>query len=654
MTFAQPLWLWLLAILPLLALLFLLNERRRALLLRQLVAARLADRLAGNLSVGRRRGRFALLLLGLGAAIVALAQPRYGFTWQEASRRGRDVLLAIDTSRSMLATDLAPNRLQRAKLAAQDLIAQLQGDRVGLIAFAGSSFLQAPLTADYSAVLTSLQELDTEIIPRGGTNLAGTIKSAQEAFGKGESDHRALIIFTDGEELDADGLKAAGEARDSIRIFTVGVGSADGALIPLPRAGGGTEFVQDSAGQFVKSRLDEDRLRKIAEATGGFYVRLLNGPAEMQQIIRDGLGAMTEKDIDAKVSRQPIERFQWPLGAALVCFAASLFVGERKRAARLATGARRATMAALLLATAVAEAKNSGVTAYDQEDYKGALETFSKQLERQPDSEALHFNHGAAAYKAGEYDRALESFARAVTSPDPGLRGRAEYNLGNTLYQRGSARKEKDAKLQEWRGALEHYEEALKVDAKDENATHNRDLVRKLIEELAQEPPPQQNQKKDQKKQDKKDQEKGDQKEKKDQEKQSGDEQKDGEKKDGEEQPSKEGKDGQPQSGEEKEEQQGGEKGDPKDQSKEGKKEPGEAREPGPKKEGEMQAAPQFEKEGQNAEAQEAADAQAAAAGKMTRQQAVELLESLKAQDDRVQLQERTEKRVPERAFRDW
>jgi Ca-activated chloride channel family protein len=600
-------------------------------------------------SVWRRRVRFLLLLLGLACAVVALAQPRYGFTWQESKRRGRDILLAIDTSRSMLATDLMPNRLQRAKLAAQDLIGQLGGDRVGVIAFAGTSFLQAPLTADYSAVLTSLQELDTEIIPQGGTNIADAIKAAEDAFGKGESDHRALIFFTDGEELDANGTAAAEKVRETIRIFTVGVGSADGALIPLPRTGGGTEFVQDNSGLFVKSRLDEDRLRKIAEATGGFYVRLLNGPAEMQQIIREGLGAMTEKDIDAKLSRQPIERYQWPLGAALALLAASMLLGERRRASRTVL-ARQVAAALLLLLPVIAEAKNSGVTAYEKEDFKGALETFAKQLKRKPDSEALHFNHGAAAYKEGEYDRALESFAKAVTTPDPQLRARAEYNLGNTLYQRGAAQKERDAKLQEWRGALQHYDEALKLAANDANAAHNREAVQKMIEELEKEPPQdQQQQQKDQQKQDKQNQDQKDQQEKQDGEKQEGEE-KDGEK---QEQQSSEGKDGKPQSGEKKEDQQGGEKGEKKEEKEGGEKGEPKEEKPAEKKEGELRSAPQYEKDGNEQAKEEAADAQAASEGKMTEKQAKALLESLKAEDDRVQLRI-IERQKTERALRDW
>ena len=247
------------------------------------MAARLRHRLAGNVSTAKRRWRFAILLLGLASVILSLTQPRFGYTWEETRRHGRDVLIAIDCSRSMLATDLSPNRLGRAKLAAQDLIGQIQGDRVGLIAFAGTSFLQAPLTADYGAVLDSLREIDTDIIPRGGTDIAAAIKEASDAFGKGESDNRCLILFTDGEELDEDGVKAAEAQNGAIRIFTVGLGSADGSLIPIPGPHGGSDFVKDDNGQFVKSRLDEDRLRKIAEVTGGFYVHLQNGLARYDQ-----------------------------------------------------------------------------------------------------------------------------------------------------------------------------------------------------------------------------------------------------------------------------------------------------------------------------------------------------------------------------------
>ena len=392
------------------------------------MAARLLDRLAGTVSLGRRRLRFALLLLGLAALIVSLAQPRYGYTWQESKRKGRDIIIAIDCSRSMLATDLTPNRLGRAKLAVQDLLEQLQGDRVGLIAFAGTAFLQAPLTIDYGAVLNSLSELDTNIIPRGGTNIAAARSPrADAAFGKGESDNRCLILFTDGEELEADAVEAASAEKDHMRIFTVGLGSADGSLIPIPGENGGTGFVKDEKGQIVKSRLDEDRLRKIAETTGGFYVHLQNGPAEMQQIVHAGLGQMKEKEIDTRMSRRPIERYEWPLSAALVLLVASTLIGERKRGSRRPplSVAASALVLVLLLIPRGAEAKNSGLEDYEREDYKGAMSEFDRQLQQQRESAALNFALGAAAYKAGDYPKALDAFSKATTftRPRPALLG---------------------------------------------------------------------------------------------------------------------------------------------------------------------------------------------------------------------------------------
>ena len=495
MSFAQPLWFWAFALLPVLIGIFLGSEVRRAKLIRQLVAARLLDRLAGNVSVGKRRVRFALLLLGMAAVIVSLAQPRYGFRWEESKRKGRDIILAIDVSKSMLATDLAPNRLARAKFAAQDLIGQLGGDRVGLIAFAGTAFLQAPLTADFSAVLNSLSEVDTEIIPRGGTNIAEAIRVATEAFGKGESENRALIIFTDGEELDADGLKAAETLDGAVKIFGVGIGTNDGSLIPLGTSG---EFVKDDAGQIVKSRLDEERLRKIAELTGGFYVHLLNGPAEMAQIVRDGLGRMTEKEIDTKTSRRPIERYQWPLSAGIALLALSMLLGERRR------GTIPAMLLALILpapqasavtwlATPGIEPYRAGETALRAGDQDGAqkhfgeaFEAFQQQVKRRPDSPEMQFNLGAAAYQLNRENEALEAFGQALLTPDPRLRASAEKNLGHTLFRSGEKKVEKDkpGAIKTWEGAVSHYEAALKIEPENREVQADRDYVRQRIEEL--------------------------------------------------------------------------------------------------------------------------------------------------------------------------
>jgi len=528
MTFGASYWLWALALLPVIAWLFIMNEQRRKALLQKIVAARLLDRLAGSMSPGKRRLRFGVLLLGLASIIASLAQPRIGYTWEESKRKGRDVLIAIDTSKSMLSNDVAPNRLARAKLAAQDLVGTLGGDRAGVIAFAGSTFLQAPLTIDYGAVIDSINDLDTNTIPLGGTNIAAVIDAAAKAFGKGESENRCLVLFTDGEELDADGVAAARRQTGNFRIFTVGVGTQAGAIIPVTSGEEGTSFVKDQEGQIVKSRLDENRLKEIAEATGGFYTHLQHGPEDMKKIVQDGLGKIKEHDIDARMSRHPIERYQWPLGFGILLIAISMLIKERRRMPVAAKAAKALKPAVALLTlwiglhSANALPVNEGLDLYNNKKYKESYNSFSGQLQRNPDSQALEFDSGAAAYKNGDYDKAIESFGRAIGSPKPTMRAKSEYNLGNALCLRGVKQESKESKLKDWNNALQHYDEALKIDPKNEDAKYNRDVVEKLIEELKKEPP----QSKDDKKQDK-DQKKDDQKDRKDKQDQQKQNQKD-------------------------------------------------------------------------------------------------------------------------------
>src|ERR1041384_4981200 len=333
MTFGAPEWLWGLLLIPLLLALFVRAERRGYRRLQEFVSARLLPQLAGTVNRPRRIIKFALQLLGLSLALLSLAQPRWGYTFQDIKRKGLDLLIAVDTSRSMLSNDVEPNRLERVKLAVQDLINGLQGDRVGLIAFAGRAFLQAPLTIDYDAAVEAINDLDTKTIPEGGTNISSAIALAMQSFGKSATGNRALIIFTDGEELSGDAVKMAKEAADAgVRIFTVGVGTPQGSLIPITGEDGQTAFVKDSAGQVVKSKLDDKRLREIAQATGGFYIHLESGPRTMQQVQTEGLAKMQAAEMDMRLSRRPIERYEWPLGAALIALALSILIPERRSA----------------------------------------------------------------------------------------------------------------------------------------------------------------------------------------------------------------------------------------------------------------------------------------------------------------------------------
>jgi Ca-activated chloride channel homolog len=506
MNFGALEWFWALLLIPLLAFLFLRAEQRRDRRLREFVSPRLLPELTGTVNRFRRAFKFLLLLLALSLAIAALAKPRWGYVYDEVKRKGLDLIFAVDTSRSMLSNDVSPDRLQRVKLAAQDLINELQGDRVGLIAFAGRAFLQAPLTIDYDAAVDAINDLDTKTIPEGGTNISDAINLAGQTFGKSAIGNRALIIFTDGEELSGDAVKTAKAAADAgVRIFTVGVGTSQGSLIPIAGENGGTSFVKDGKGQVVKSKLDEKRLREIAQETGGTYLHLENGPSTMKQLLAEGLSKMQAGDIDARTSRRPIERYHWPLSAALLALVSSLFISERRRVRSRTLAAGRspwpqrtlATAALILLSMSAAYGSAPGLDAYRDEKFNEAYDQFQKTLKDHPASRAtekIEFDSGAAAYKMKDYGKAMQAFSQALLSPDTSLQGKSHYNLGNTLYEHGDAQKSDEKKLTDWNNALQHYEETLKIDPQNKEAKENSEFVKKKIEELkkkrAQQPTP--------------------------------------------------------------------------------------------------------------------------------------------------------------------
>ena len=508
LTFGAPEWLWaLLLILPL-GWFFYQALRKREGLLSKILAPRLREQLAGRVSPLKRNLRMGFLLISLALIIVALAQPRFGYAQREIKSRGRDVIIGIDTSRSMLSTDTAPTRLGRAKLISQDLLNLLKGDRVGLIAFAGSAFLQAPLTLDKGAVLTSIQDLDTNTIPKGGTDIAAAIRMAIAAFGKGEGSSRVLVLMTDGEELDGSAIEAAKEAATvGIRIFTIGFGSASGSLIPIKTETGENDFVRDEQGNPVNSKLDAPRLTEIAKATGGFY--LPYGQDAAQLIYDKGILPIEAQENGTLTARKPIEQYAWPATAALILLSLWSVLGEGRRKG---TGFTMVLTLGLVLLPMSLHA--SGITDYQKGNYEGALKYFEDRLKSGSASPQVIFDAGAAAYKAGDYKKAAGYFSDAMTASDPKIRDAATYNLANSLVRTGEAAKEDDAKLSDWKNSLQHYEAVLKDAPGNTQAKENRDIVKKLIEDLKKqkEQKKQQDKKNDQKKdKDQKDQQKNDQ-----------------------------------------------------------------------------------------------------------------------------------------------
>jgi Ca-activated chloride channel homolog len=328
MTFGEPLWLFGLLLFPVLAGLIWYTDRGRQKRLEKLVAARLLPELADSVA---RLGRLIKRLLFQGALacfLMALARPQFGFVEQEFTKRGRDIVLAIDTSKSMLSTDVVPNRLTRAKLAAQDIIDAMRGNRFGLVAFAGASQVEAPLTLDYQTVSDAVNELSTKTVERGGTDITSAIQSAELVLGKSEDSYRAVVLLTDGEDLEEDSVAAAKEsARSGIRIFTVGIGTPEGSFIPI--GPGRDQYLRDRNGQVVRSRLDERRLKDIAQHTGGFYVHLDNGA--IARVIKEGLQKLSESNIDERSIRIPIERYRWPLLLGLTLLLLSALLSDRRR-----------------------------------------------------------------------------------------------------------------------------------------------------------------------------------------------------------------------------------------------------------------------------------------------------------------------------------
>jgi Ca-activated chloride channel homolog len=472
--FASPAWLPA-GLLSAIALLWLWRryDARQHAALAKFVSPHLRDQLTRSISVGRRRLQRGLFLGALVGLFVALAGPQVGFHWEQVSRRGNEIVFAIDTSRSMLTPDVKPNRLTRAKLAIDDFANKLDGDAVGIVAFAGTAFLACPLTLDYGAFHESLGAIDTNTIPRGGTNISIAIQSAQAALRRRPGSDKILILVTDGEDLEGKAFETAQAAAksDGIKIYTVGVGTAAGDLIPIPPEHGGG-FVKDETGAFVRSRLDEQGLKAIAGATGGFYVPLGTQAEGLELIFQNVLGSIAKHDLASRQQKIYIERYQWPLAASLAMLLSSLLVGSRRRGRAPLRAMAAAPLAILLLALWLRNVHAASVL-----DPKGPI---------------VDYNAGTAAYRAGQFPQAAQSFQQSITrspSSDPkrlAVQEDAYYNLGNTLYRAGQTTEKASPQetLQKWNDAVKAYDTALQMRADDADSKYNRDLVKRKIDAL--------------------------------------------------------------------------------------------------------------------------------------------------------------------------
>ena len=329
--FFEPVWL-LVGLLAVIAIVLLEigAHRRRREALRLFAAPHLLNALTGSVSTTRRLWKRLLLIGGVACVFIALARPHLFFRWQEEVRHGVDILFAVDCSKSMLTQDVKPSRLERAKLAISDFADQVPDDRLGLIDFAGDAFLQVPLTLDHEAFQTAVRELDTDSIPRPGTDIATAIDEAVLAFKSQAANAKILILVTDGEDLEGRAISAAQAAgKAGLKIYTIGVGTAQGDLIPETDDSGNTMYLHDADGNIVKSRLDEKTLKEIAADTGGAYAPLGQQAQGLQEIYQRYIAPGPKHAVESRRQKIEYEQYEWPLGLGILLLIGSMLLGER-------------------------------------------------------------------------------------------------------------------------------------------------------------------------------------------------------------------------------------------------------------------------------------------------------------------------------------
>jgi Ca-activated chloride channel family protein len=492
-------------------------------------------RFAGRASVARLAGQSNLLLLwikgffvvaAVALVIFALAQPQWGKYWTTQRAMGRDILVAIDVSRSMLADDVTPSRLERAKADVRDLasaVEEASGHRLGLIAFAGTASLKCPLTQVVNHFRVILDGLDTRSVARGGTMIGDCIRQAIEAYDDKTQNFRDLILITDGEDMDSFPHEAAAAARDAgITIYTIGLGDpAQGSRIAVQDKAGQRSFLEHE-GQIVWSKLDERTLKDIAQTTGGAYIPAGTRAIELDRIFREVIEPKSKRDMNETQRERMHHRFQWFLApAAILLLLDSLLRNTRKKPGPAPGNAARTPshavapahgkqsllpatglLAMLLIALsppAFADDAGSlvrqGIRLYEAGKYAEAGAKFGEAANLAPTSPIPLFNQAAAQFQAGDYAGAAKLYEQARIHAPTDLRQRINYALGNCHLQQAMQSQNQPAQAsQQAKTATEFYRDAIdspatarsNSTATSDAARYNLELAKRLIQLMQQ------------------------------------------------------------------------------------------------------------------------------------------------------------------------
>jgi Ca-activated chloride channel family protein len=318
------------ALIPMILLIYWMTFRWKKKALKVYGEAEVIKQLYPDLSRAKQIWKFIFFNIAFILIIIGLINPQIGTKLEEVKRNGADIMICLDVSNSMRAEDLAPNRLEKSKMALSKLIDKLEGDRIGIIVFGGEAYVQLPITTDYAAAKLFLESINTEMIPTQGTDIGKAIDLSLESFGKDEGKNKAIVIITDGENHDQDALRAAEAAAEKgISIHTIGMGSENGAPIPIYKGNQQDGFRKDKDGNTVISKLNEQVLQEIAATGSGIYVRATNSDVGFNSIL-NALDKLEKKQFDSKMYSDYEDRFQWFIAAALLFLLAETLLTDRK------------------------------------------------------------------------------------------------------------------------------------------------------------------------------------------------------------------------------------------------------------------------------------------------------------------------------------
>ncbi len=519
--FEDPIYLWLLVLIPVLALIRFISYRNQKKRLRKFGDPKLLKHLMPDVSRIRPSLKFWLLQVALALLIVMLARPQMGTKISQEKRTGIETIIAMDVSNSMRAEDIVPSRLDRSKMMVENLVDHFTNDKIGLIVFAGDAFVQLPITSDYVSAKMFLGSIDPGMIATQGTDIAHAINMAANSFTQEEGIGKAIIVITDGEDHQGGALEAAEAAKKKgMQVYVLGVGSSNGAPIPIPGTG---DYMTDNTGNTVMSALNEDMCKQIAAAGGGVYIHVENNSAAQQQLDNE-LDKLSKKETSTTVYSDFDEQFQAFGILALLLLIIEICVLDRRSPLlkRLSLfGTRRQTALLLLLIGVTAASAQTdrqyvrqGNKQYNVGDYPNAEVSYRKAIEKNPRNPQAVYNLGNALLAQQKDSAAVEQFESAAKmESNPQRKYQAFHNLG-VICQGHKMYGE----------AIEAYKNALRLNPNDDETRYNLVLCQRQKQKQDQNQQKQdQNQQKqdDKKKDDKKDQQKQDQdKQKQEQQKQ--------------------------------------------------------------------------------------------------------------------------------------